>query len=157
MVLQHSAGARLNFRRHLCLSYIMKKILASMTVLATVTAHAEWVKIDSPLHDPVLYMDYAAAEKSGSATVKLWHIADYSSAQSHEGKAYRSIKANYEYDCGQGRFREIILILHKEAMGNGQTVYWTHGLWSLTHDPSTWLQPQAGSVEAALVAAACAK
>ncbi len=127
------------------------------TLATTVTAHAEWLKIDAPAQDPALYMDKAAAERSGATTVKLWHIADYQATQQHEGKAYRSIKANYEYDCSQGRFRELILIMHKEAMGNGQTVYWTHGLWSLTHDPSTWLQPQTGSVEAALVGAACAR
>lgn len=140
---------------------MMKKILAALlfaaTTTTTITAHAEWVKIESPSQDPVLYMDKAAAEKSGATTVKLWHVADYSVMQEHEGKPYRSIKANYEYDCGQGRFRELILIMHKEAMGNGQTVYWTHGMWSLTHDPSTWLQPQAGSNEAALVVAACSK
>ncbi len=135
----------------------MKKILATFLFAAATTAHADWVKIDGPAQDPALYMDKSAAEKSGADAVKLWHIADYAGMQQHEGKPYRSIKANYEYDCRQGRFREIILIMHKEAMGNGQTVYWTHGLWSLTHDPASWLQPQAGSNEAALVAAACAK
>ncbi len=134
----------------------MKRILAIFLCATAMTAHAEWLKIDAPGQDPALYMDKAAAEKSGATMVKLWHIADYQATQQHEGKAYRSIKANYEYDCSQGRFRELILIMHKDAMGNGQTVYWTHGLWSLTHDPSTWLQPRAGSVEAALVVAACA-
>ncbi len=135
----------------------MKKFLATLLFATTTTAHADWVKIDAPMPDPVLYMDKSAAEKSGADMVKLWHIVDYAGMQAHEGKPYRSIKANYEYDCSQGRFREIILIMHKEAMGNGQTVYWTHGLWSLTHDPASWLQPQAGSNEAALLVAACAK
>ncbi len=130
--------------------------IAFAFTLAATNAQADWVKIDSTAPDPSLYMDKSAAEKSGASMVKLWHIADYAGMQEYQGKAFRSIKANYEYDCSKGGFRELILIMHKDAMGHGQTVYWTHGLWSLTHDPSSWLMPEAGSKEAALVAAACA-
>lgn len=120
-------------------------------------AQAEWIKIDSPAASADLYLDKSAAEKSGPNLFKLWHIIDYATTQQYEGKAFRSIKANYEYDCDHRRFRGLILLLHADPMGNGMTVYWTHGLWSLTHDPSTWVAPAENSLDAALVAATCAK
>lgn len=136
----------------------MKKILALIFLAAcSATAHADWVKIDSPIANADLYLDKSAAEKSGPNLFKLWHIVDYAAEQQYEGKPFRSIKANYEYNCDDRRFRELIRILHKDPMGNGMTVYWTHGLWSLTHDPSAWIQPAENSPEAALVAAVCTK
>lgn len=97
------------------------------------------------------------AEKSGPNMIKLWHIVDFATTQNFEGKAYRSIKANYEYDCEHLRYRRLILLLHSEPMGNGMTIYWTHGMWSLTHDPSIWIQPDKNSIDAALASAACEK
>lgn len=120
-------------------------------------SNAEWVKINSPVESANLYIDKTAAEKSGLNLVKVWHIVDYAAVQYYEGKPFRSIKATYEYDCDNQRFRELIRILHADPMGNGITVYWTHGLWSLTHDPSTWIQPAEHSFEATLVTAACTK
>ena len=136
----------------------MKKILAFIFIVAyATTAHADWIKIDSPDTSATLYLDKSAAEKSGPNLIKLWHIVDYATTQQFEGKTFRSIKANYEYDCDHRRYRGLILLLHADPMGNGVTVYWTHGMWSLTHDPSTWIQPAEGSLEAALVSAACAR
>ena len=134
----------------------MKKILALIFLVAcSAAAYADWVKIDSPVAGADLYLDNSAAEKSGPNLIKLWHIVDYATAQQYEGKPFHSIKANYEYNCNDQRFRELIRILHKEPMGNGMTVYWTHGLWSLTHDPSMWIQPDPNSFEAALISAVC--
>ena len=134
----------------------MKKILAFILLTACLaSAHADWLKIQSPVTSASLYLDKSAAKKSGPNLVKLWHIVDYEAAQYYEGKPFRSIKANYEYDCDHLRFRELIRILHSEPMGNGMTVYWTHGLWSMTQDPSVWIQPATNSLEATLVADAC--
>ncbi len=133
--------------------------LPTLVLLASCAsfAHADWVKIDSRPDELALYADTAAAEKSGASTIKLWHVVDYAKAQQYDGKAFRSIKANYEYDCDKRAFRKLIRILHKDPMGNGLTVYWTHGLWSWTHDPSTWSRAEEGSLEATLVSTACRK
>ncbi len=136
----------------------MKNIpILILLVACFTTAQADWIKIDSPDTSATLYLDKSAAEKSGPNLIKLWHIVDYATTQQFEGKAFRSIKANYEYDCDHRRYRGLVLLLHAEPMGNDTTVYWTHGMWSLTHDPSTWIQPAEGSLEAALVSAACTK
>lgn len=136
----------------------MKKNLAYIFfVTFSAVAHADWVKINSPDTSVSLYLDRSVAEKSGPNMIKLWHIVDFATSQNFEGKAYRSIKANYEYDCEHLRYRRLILLLHSEPMGNGMTIYWTHGMWSLTHDPSIWIQPDKNSIDAALASAACEK
>ncbi len=161
MNLQHRVTERW---QHNALSFegpktvFMKQILTSIFLAAcAATAHADWIKIDSPVKSANLYLDKSAAEKSGLNLIKLWHIVEYGATQQYEGKPFRSIKANYEYDCDNRRFREVIRILHSESMGNGMTVYWTHGLWSMAHDPSAWVQPAESSFEAALVTSACSK
>ncbi len=139
-------------------NYMLKYIFTPIFLLASSSvAHADWVKINSPDRSANLYLDKSVAEKSGPNMIKLWHIIDYETTQEYEGKAYRSIKANYEYDCDHMRYRGLILLLHSEPMGNGVTVFWTHGLWSMTHDPSTWIHPVESGLESALVNAACTK
>lgn len=119
-----------------------------MLSCASAVAHADWTRIDAPNKDVSLYVDRSTAEKSGPEMVKLWHVVDYASAQDYDGKPYRSLKLNYEYDCSKSVYREWLRVLHKEPMGGGLTVYWTHG-------PGPWIKPDEGSVDAALVAGSC--
>lgn len=126
----------------------MKRLLLLCLLLCATVAHAGWVRLDSPMKDPVLYKDDGSIEKNGPDTFKAWHVVDYAADQDYEGKPFRSMKLNYEYDCGRQMIREWLRVLHKDAMGNGLTVYWTHGPWPLT-------KPEAGSVDAALLAAMC--
>lgn len=116
--------------------------------LASAVAHADWTRIDAPSADASLYVDRSTAEKSGPEMVKLWHVVDYASAQDYDGKPYRSLKLNYEYDCSKSVYREWLRVFHKEPMGGGLTVYWTHG-------PGPWIKPEEGSIDAALVAGSC--
>ena len=134
----------------------LKQFLMIVVLISSSTcAYADWEKINSVAKNTNLFIDKSTAEISGPNWIKLWHIVDYASVQYYEGKPFQSIKATFEYDCNNLRFRELIRILHAESMGNGMTVYWTHGLWSMTNDPSTWIQPAENSIEASLVTAVC--
>ncbi len=126
----------------------MKRLLPLCLLLCASIAHAGWDRLDSPLKDTVLYKDEGSIEKSGPDTFKAWHVVDYAADQDYEGKPFRSMKLNYEYDCGRQMIREWLRVLHRDGMGNGLTVYWTHGPWPLT-------KPEPGSVDAALLAAMC--
>lgn len=129
----------------------MKRRLLSILLFCFAgAAHADWVRLDSPMKEPTLYKDSAALEKTGPDTFKAWHVVDYAGDQDYEGKPFRSMKLNYEYDCGRRMLREWLRVLHRDAMGNGLTVYWTHGPWPLT-------KPDAGSVDEALVNAMCGR
>ncbi len=80
-------------------NYMLKYIFTPIFLFAcSSVAHADLVKINSPDRSANLYLDKSVAEKSGPNMIKLWHIIDYETTQEYEGKAYRSIKANYEYD-----------------------------------------------------------
>ena len=126
----------------------MKRLLPLCLLLCAAFAHAGWVRLDSPLKEAVLYKDDGILEKTGPDTFKAWHVVDYPTDQNYEGKPFRSMKLNYEYDCGRQMIREWLRVLHRDAMGNGLTVYWTHGPWPLT-------KPEAGSVDDALLTAMC--
>lgn len=127
----------------------MKRMLLSVLLVAcSAAAHADWVRLASSEKDPVLYKDDGAVEKTGPDTFKAWHIVDYAADQDHEGKPFRSVKLNYHYDCGKQMMSEMLQVKHRDAMGSGLTVFWTHGPWP-------WFNPDAGSVEHALLAAMC--
>ena len=126
----------------------MKRMLPLVLLICASVAHADWTRLGSSAKDPALYVDAAGVEKTGPDTFKAWHVVDYAADQDYEGKPFRSMKLNYEYDCGRRMLREWLRVLHRDAMGGGLTVYWTHGPWPL-------VKPEAGSVDDALLAAMC--
>lgn len=127
----------------------MKSILLLMTLLGfSIAAHADWERMDSQRTNPTLYKGAGDAQRVSPDTFRLWHVLDYSADQDHEGKPYRSMTLNYEYDCAKRVFREWIRVLHKDGMGGGLTVFWTHGPWP-------WVKPEAGSVDEALLSGMC--
>ena len=127
----------------------MKAILLLMTLLGIAgAAHADWERIGAGPANAVLYKNAGSPERSGPDTIKLWHVVDYPADQDYEGKPFRSMKLNYEYDCSKQVLREWLRVLHKDGMGGGLTVYWTH-------DPWPWVKPEDGSVDAALLSATC--
>ena len=109
----------------------MKAIALLMTLLGfSMTAHADWERMGAGPASAVLYKSAGAPERTGPDTFKLWHVVDYAADQDYEGKPFRSMKLNYEYDCGK------------------QALYWTHGPWP-------WVKPEAGSVDEALLNSMC--
>ena len=128
----------------------MKRMLPLFLLVCASVAHADWTRLDSSLKDPVIYKDDGAVEKTGPDTFKAWHVVDYASDQDHEGKPFRSMKLNYHYDCGKQMISEMLRVKHRDAMGGGLTVFWTHGPWP-------WFKPEAGSVDEALLTAMCKK
>ena len=127
----------------------MKSILLLMALLGiSVAAHADWERMDPGTADAVLYKGAGNPERTGPDTVRVWHIVDYTADQDYEGKPFRSMKLRYEYDCGKRVLRDWLRVLHKDGMGGGLTVYWTHGPWS-------WVKPESGSVDEALLISMC--
>lgn len=127
----------------------MKAIALLMTLLGfSMTAHADWERMGAGPASAVLYKSAGAPERTGPDTFKLWHVVDYAADQDYEGKPFRSMKLNYEYDCGKQALREWLRVLHRDGMGGGLTVYWTHGPWP-------WVKPEAGSVDEALLNSMC--
>ena len=127
----------------------MKKILLLIFLLCAATgAQADWTRLDHADNSLTLYADMETRKDSGHGTVTLWHLVDYPSPQSYEGKAFSSIKGQNEFNCAQGLTREMMYLWHRDNMGNSQMV-------QATYVPTAWLAPEAGSIKQTLMKTVC--
>lgn len=130
----------------------MKKkilVLIAMAILAG-AAHADWIRIEHGETSVSLYIDQDSRLPSGRGSIVMWHLVDYATAQDYEGKPFRSIKGQNEYDCGQGTRRDLLHLWHQEAMGNSHMV-------QAAYVPGPWTAPAEGSIEHTLLRVACLK
>lgn len=129
----------------------MKKFLLLLSLFCAATAaHADWTRLEHADKTLALYADTDTRKDSGNGTVLIWHLVDYQSAQDFEGKSFRSIKGQNEYDCTKGVSRELMHLWHRDSMGNSQLV-------QATYVPTAWLPPEAGSITQTLMQVACGK
>ena len=129
----------------------MKKILLLLTLFCAATAaHADWTRLEHADKALTLYADMDTRKDSGNGTVTIWHLVDYTTSQDFEGKSFRSIKGQNEYDCAKGVSRELMHLWHQDAMGNSQMV-------QATYVPTAWLPAEAGDIKQTLIQAACGK
>ena len=127
----------------------MKKILLLLTLFCAATAaHADWTRLEHADKTLTLYADMETRKDSGSGTILIWHLVDYQSSQDFEGKSFRSIKGQDEYNCAKGVSRELMHLWHKDTMGNSQMV-------QATYVPTAWLPPEAGSIRQTLMQTVC--
>lgn len=127
----------------------MKKILLSVALLAAAaSAHAEWQRIEAPFTDVTLYVNHETAKKTGERRVVLFHILDYKSLQERDGREFRSEMFSREYDCIKQSYSGKGHTWHKGQMGADKMVLFSEGSWY-------WAQPEAGSVDEALMKHAC--
>ena len=129
----------------------MKKTL--LPVLAALSlagpAYAEWTRINHPSGDVTLYVEKESHKPTGRGSFVMWHLVDYATAQDYEGKPFRSIKGQNEYDCAKGLRRDMLHLWHQDAMGNSHMV-------QAAYKPGPWIAPSEGSIEHSLFRAACA-
>lgn len=128
----------------------MKNPLLPMLAMLTLAgaAHAEWTLVDHASKDVTLYVEKESHKPTGRGSVVMWHLVDYAAVQDYEGKPFRSIKGQDEYDCGKGLRRDMLHFWHQDGMGNSHTV-------QVTYTPGPWAAPSAGSIEYSLMRAAC--
>lgn len=127
-----------------------KMLLALLFATATVTAHAEWTRIEHPSKEFVLYVEHDTVETRGPDSAKLWHLLDYAATQSLDGRPFHSIKARDEYDCSRGMRRDLMHLWHADKMADGT-------LLKAAYKPGSWTAPAAGSVEEVLMRMVCSK
>jgi len=127
----------------------MKKILLLIALFCAATAaHADWTRLDHADNSLTLYVDMETRKDSGHGSVMLWHLVDYQSKQSYEGKSFYSVKGQNEFNCAQGVSREMMYLWHQDKMGSSHVV-------QSTYVPTAWLAPEAGSIKQALMRIAC--
>jgi hypothetical protein len=129
----------------------MKKILlALLFATLTVTAYAEWTRIEHPSKEFVLYVENDTLVKPDATSVKLWHLLDYAAPQNLDGREFLSIKARDEYDCSRGVRRDLMHLWHQANMADGT-------LLKAAYKPGSWTAPVAGSTEDLLMQLVCPK
>ena len=93
------------------------------------------------------YVDPESIQGEGDV-VRMWHLHDFKTAQSVEGKTYSSSKNHAEYDCSNRRRRILYFSWSTGNMGAGDVVH-------LVDSPSEWKPILPGSVAELLYQRAC--
>lgn len=128
-----------------------KKILLLIALCACVgSSQAGWSKIEHSDNQLALYVDDESRTDRGHNMIVIWHLVDYAAPQDLNGKAFRSAKAQFEYDCNQDLTRVLMVFWHPDPMGNSQMV-------NAVYKPGAWSKPVAGSIERTLIQHVCKK
>ena len=117
---------------------------------AAATAGADWVTMGSHTNNGGIDISAARStiRRSGNL-VKMWDMFDYKTAQVFEGKRFLSTKQEHEYNCKDGRLRNLSATAFTGHMGNGTVV-------ESGDVPGPWQSASSGGVLDALRKFACA-
>jgi len=114
-------------------------ILAILLAVASSSAAAEWVEVDSD-ETLTFYINPTTIRRDGNL-VRMWELLEYKTARMRDKVKYMSSKAESEYDCKAEQLRTLSLSLHSGNMAGGGAVY-------STDDPDNWRPvPRGGGIE----------
>ncbi len=125
-----------------------KTLLALAALLMAGAAQADWTRVEHAARDYALYIDKETLRPSGTGTMLLWHLLDYTIAQDYDGKPYLSLKGEIEYDCDKGLKRNQMHLRHQDGMGSSHLVH-------AAYKPGPWGAPAEGTHETTLMRIVC--
>ena len=130
----------------------MKKLLLIL-VLAIMSSSvmAEWVRVNYHSgNGSTTYINFFTIEKS-DRTVKIWSLVDYKKAQERAFlPLYLSINRQYEFNCIEGKMRELYASYHAKNMGEGKVNF-------SDNTPDSWTVVLPDSIGRELWKYACGK
>ncbi|WP_298924522.1 surface-adhesin E family protein [uncultured Ramlibacter sp.] len=95
-----------------------KRIFGGVLVAAICCgAHAGWTRVGQDEGGSDYYDPSSVKQIKGIA--RLWEMSDMSKPLEAGGDAFRSMKAQVEYDCSGERRRMLHMVLYRGQMGNG--------------------------------------
>lgn len=119
----------------------MKKLKLCLVLvfglLGSLDARAEWTQLGGG-DGGDSYADDATIRRRGNM-IKMWSLFDFHSTQLLGTKPYLSTMTQFEYDCGEERYRLLAYVMHAGHMGYGDTV-------SSNSDPGGWSPVPPGSI-----------
>ena len=125
----------------------MKKNLILLALLASVTAHAEWVSYQRGPEADELY-ESKPLSRDGDV-VKLWTLTNFAKPMtSLEGKDYQSEKMLTTIDCAKRKMGAEQVVRHAGKNGQGDVV-------SSMETPLRLVSVKSGSADEALLAKLC--
>lgn len=126
----------------------MNLIVALLFTICSNNVMAEWVKVISSDGADGVYVDYSTIRVEGNK-VKAWYVYDYLTIQKlPDGRAYKSVKDQMEYDCNKELGRNVTATAYTENMGMGGIVFSEYGT-------APWERPPQGSIAATTILAVC--
>lgn len=123
----------------------MQVVLCFLFALVAAPAWAGWVKAGET-NASVLYIDPATISKEGQLR-RVWEIRDLK--QRNEIGAM-SLKGLFEYDCKEGKSRNLSASAHSEPMAGGKILL-------STSDPNDWNAVPSGTAVGSVLKNVCAK
>jgi hypothetical protein len=93
----------------------MKKIIATLCLLASFSAMAEWVLVSENEYGTGLFVD-PNIKKNGNLRM-FWHIQNLKQADKQGDMSYRGV---WQYDCQESRQRNMQVAAYPGPMATGQ-------------------------------------
>ncbi len=123
-----------------------KIILILWLAVTSNSVQAAWNKV-TVNEEATIYADTSNMSKNGN-TVKMWDVADFKKKTADSN--YLSLKSQQEYDCKAKQRRTLAYSTFSGNMASGKVV-------NSSNFARPWSPVHAGSIVAALWAAACGK
>ena len=126
-----------------------KKMLLLALLVMSASAFADWTKLEFAGDGLTLHVDMSTLKNSGHGTTEIWYVINYAAQQQVDGKPFRSLKGQSEYDCSNGKSREMLQLWHADPFGNSKMMQFSHTPYN------AWVIPADGSVDRALMQLVC--
>ena len=124
----------------------MKKLALLATLLFSVmfssASYAEWTKVDADTKGNTFYVDFERIRKV-DGYVYFWDLADFLKPINK----YLSAKLYRQGDCKLFRYKDLMVIWHKNNMGRGTSDNFT--------PPEKWKYPPPNSTIEIVLSAVC--
>jgi hypothetical protein len=92
----------------------MKRFLCFLVLTFVGASHAMWITVTRN-EIATVYLDSASIIRSGSNR-RVW-VVYYLAKPDTAGQ--QSVKSNFEYDCGESKYKTLSSTSHPNKMGNG--------------------------------------
>lgn len=125
-----------------------KAILTLLLAVASGSAAADWVEVDSDA-STTYYIDPTAISRDGNVA-QMRELLDYNAVRARGTLRYRSSMAQSEYDCKAQKSRTLSLSLHSGNMAAGKTL-------DRNNNPGKWTPVAPGGASEVLWKIACGK
>jgi hypothetical protein len=108
----------------------MKKIICLLVLCISCGAQAEWQSL-SKAEDGDWYSEAPVAQPNH--TVRVWTLFDHNNPVGAFGVL--SVKTLHEFDCAQGRMRDVNIVVFNDHMARGSILRNTYPGTQLMHPP----------------------
>ena len=123
----------------------MRAVLCFLFALVAAPAWAGWVKVGET-NAASLYIDPASITEDG----QLRRVLEIRDLKQRNEIGAMSLRGLFEYDCKEGKSRNLSVSAHSEAMAGGKTLL-------STSDPNSWNAVQPGTAVGSILKSVCAK